>query len=186
MSSSDASRKYKRPAFGLDFSVLLPDVQLRLAGRLPSRILTNTSSRWSESIVIGLGYGEPQYGNDTSLFTRSRQIDASIEFERPVISDSDWLTAYGALGAGWRDEELTGAGDLQGESSEVVGRVVLTASAGLRFDVPINSDRWRFRIQFGLLGRVPVDDALVEIASASYQIHANALDLMVGATLDFK
>jgi len=186
VSSPDVSRKYERPAFGLDFSALLPDVQLRLAGRLPSRILTNDSSHWSESIVVGLGYGEPQYGNDTSLFTRSRQIDASLEFERPVISGNGWLTAYGALGAGWRDEELIGAGDLQGESSEVVGRIVLTASAGLRFDLPNDSDRWRFRARFGLLGRMPVDDATVELAGVTYQIQRNALDLVVGATLDFR
>ena len=186
VSSPDVSRKYERPAFGLDFSALLPDVQLRLAGRLPSRILTNDSSHWSESIVVGLGYGEPQYGNDTSLFTRSRQIDASLEFERPVKSGNGWLTAYGALGAGWRDEELIGAGDLRGESSEVVGRVVLTASAGLRFDLPIYSDQWRFRAQFGLLGRMAVDDATVDLAGVTYQIQRNALDLVVGATLDFR
>ena len=186
VSSSDASGSYKRPDIGLDVSVLLPDVQLRLAGRLPSGILTGASSLWNESIVIGLGYGEPQYGTDTSLFTRSLQIDTSFEFERPVISDSGWLSVYTALGAGWRDEELTGVGDLGGESSESVGRFVLTASAGVRFNVFSVEDRWRIRVQFGLLGRLPVDDALVEIAGETYQIHRNALDLMLGLTLDFK
>jgi len=184
--SSYETRNYSRPDFGLDFSVLVPDVQLRLAGRLPTRFLTDTSSRWSESIVLGLGYGEPQYKNDTSLFTRSRQIDAGIEFERPLIGDSGWLTAYGAAGAGWREEKLTGAGDLQGESSASVGRVVLTASAGLRFEVFNYPDRWRFRVQFGFLGRLPIDDAVVEMAGEAYQIQRSALDLMLGTTLDFK
>jgi hypothetical protein len=186
VSSSEASHSYKRPDIGLDFSVLLPDVQIRLAGRLPSRILTHETSRWNESIVIGLQYGEPQYKDDTSLFTRSRQVDTSIEFERPLIAHSGWLTAYTALGAGWRDEKLTGAGDLQGESSEAIGRIVLTASAGLRFDLSSVEDRWRFRVQFGLLGRLPVDDAAVEIAGGTYQIQRNALELVVGAAVDFK
>jgi len=186
VSSSGDTRSYKHPDFGLDFSVLLPDVQLRLAGRLPTKILTDASSRWKESIAIGLGYGEPQYGNNTSLFTRSRQIDAGIEFERPLIGDSGWLSVYAGAGAGWRDEKLTGAGSLQGKSSATVGRVVLTASAGLRFEVFNYPDRWRFRVQFGLLGRLPVDDAVVEIAGETYQIQRSALDLVLGVALDFQ
>ena len=186
VSSSGDTRSYHHPDFGLDFSVLLPDVQLRLAGRLPTEILTNSSSRWKESISLGLGYGKPQYGNNTSLFTRSRQIDASIEFERPLIGDSGWLSAYAGAGAGWRDEELTGSGSLQGESSATVGRVVLTAFAGLRVEVFDYPDRWRLRIQFGLLGRLPVDDAVVEVAGEPYQIQRSALDLMIGAAVDFE
>ena len=186
VSSPGDTRNYNHPDFGLDFSVLAPDVQLRLAGRLPTKFLTDGTSRWKESIAFGLGYGEPQYKNDTSLFTRSRQIDASIEFERPLIDDSGWLSAYAGAGAGWRDEELTGAGDLRGESSATVGRVVLTASAGLRVEVFAYPDRWRVRIQFGLVGRLPVDDAAVEVAGEMHQIQRSALDLVVGATLDFE
>jgi len=69
VSSPNSARRYNRPDFGLDFSVLLPDVQLRLAGRLPTRFLTDDSSRWNETIVFGLSYGEPQYGHDTSATT---------------------------------------------------------------------------------------------------------------------
>jgi len=184
--SSYETRSYSRPDFGLDLSILVPDTQLRLAGRLPARFLTDASSRWNESMVFGLGYGEPQYKNDTSLFTRSWQIDAGIEFERPLIRNSDWLSAYGAAGAGWREEKLTGAGDIQGESSAAVGRVVLTASAGLRFEVFSYPDRWRMRVQFGLLGRLPVDDAVVEIAGEAYQIQRSSLDLVLGVALDFQ
>ena len=42
------------------------------------------------------------------------------------------------------------------------------------------------RIQFGLLGRLPVDDAVVEMAGESYQIQRSALDLMIGAAVDFE
>ena len=186
VSSASNAKRYDHPDFGLDFSIVQPDVQLRLAARLPSGLLTSGTSRWNESIVIGLQYGEPQYKNDTSLFTRSHQIDAGIEVERPLIGDSGWLTAYGAAGAGWREEELSGAGDLEGESSASVGRLVLTASAGLRFEVLDYPDRWRLRVQFGLLGRLPIEDAVVEMAGDSYQIQRSALDLMVGVTLDFE
>ena len=177
---------YGRSRWGLDFGVLLPDVQLRLSGRLPTRILTTETSRWRESLILGLGYGQPQYQDDTSLYTRSRQVDASIEFERPLSADNNWLSAYGSAGAGWRDEKLTGDGELQGESSGAVGRVVLTASAGLRFRVFSYRESWRFRVQFGLVGRVPVDGADVQIADQSYRIQRSAFDLMLGVSFDFE
>jgi hypothetical protein len=63
---------------------------------------------------------------------------------------------------------------------------VLTASAGLRFKVFSHQDRWRFRLQFGLIGRLPVDDADVPIGEQSFQIHRSALDLMFGATVHFE
>jgi hypothetical protein len=172
--------------WGLDIGVLLPDVQLRLSGHLPVRILTTNASQWHESLLIGLGYGEPQYKNDTSLFTRSRQIDASVELERPLSADNNWLSAYGSAGAGWRDEKMTGDGELQGETSAAVGRVVLTASAGLRFRAFSYRDRWRFRVQIGLVGRLPVDGAEVQIAGQPYRIQRSALDLMLGAAFDFE
>jgi len=186
-SASDARGiDYGRSRWGLDFGVLLPDVQLRLSGRLPTRILTAETSRWRESLILGLGYGKPQYEDDTALYTRSRQVEASIELERPLSADNNWLSAYGSVGAGWRDEKLTGDGELQGESSAAVGRVVLTASAGLRFRVFSYRERWRFRLQFGLVGRVPAGGAEVQIADQSYRIQRSALDLMLGVSFDFE
>ena len=81
---------------------------------------------------------------------------------------------------------MTGDGELQDETSAAVGRVVLTASAGLRFRAFSYRDRWRFRVQIGLVGRLPVDGAEVQIAGQSYRIQRSALDLMLGAAFDFE
>jgi len=184
-SASDAAA-WGRPGFGLGFSALIPDVQLRLTGRLPTRILTADASKWHESLVVGLGYGKPQYENDTALFTRSLQVDAGVEFEIPVSDDTDWLSVYVGAGAGWRDEKLTRAGEFQDESSAAVGSAVLTASAGLRFKVFSYQDRWLFRLQFGLIGRLPVNDADVTVAEQSFQVQRSALDLTFGAAVHFE
>lgn len=186
VSSVNDSIAWGRPRGGLSLGVLLPDVQFRLGGRLPTRILTGDTSKWHESLVVGLGYGKPQYRNDVALFTRAMQLDAGIEVERSFSSDTDWVSVYVGAGAGWRDEKLTHTGDFQDESSASVGRAVFTASAGLRFNLSSYQNRWRFRLQFGLVGRLPVEDADVTIAAQSFQIQRSALDLMFGATVNFE
>jgi len=186
ISSANNAVAWGPPRAGLSLGVLLPDVQLRLGGRLPTRILTDDTSKWHESVVLGLGYGKPQYKNDTALFTRAMQLDAGIEIERSFSGDTDWVSVYVGAGAGWRDEKLTQTGEFQDESSAAVGRAVLIASAGLRFKVFNHQDRWRFRLQFGLIGRLPVNNADVTIAEESFQIQRSALDLMFGATVQFE
>ena len=186
VSSASDAVVWGRPGFGLGLGALLPDVQLRLTGRLPTRILTADTSKWQESIAVGLGYGKPQYEDDTTLFIRTLQVDVGIEFERPLSDNTSWISAYAGAGAGWRDEKLTRTSDFPDESSAAIGRAVLTASTGLRFKVFSHQDRWRFRLQFGLIGRLPVDDADVPIGEQSFQIHRSALDLMFGATVHFE
>lgn len=186
VSSASDAHSYGKSRLGLDLGVLLPEVQLRLAARLPMRLLTSERSRWRESLLIGLGYGKPQYKNNTAMFTRSRQIDAGIELERPLSDDSNWLSTYVAAGAGWRDERLTREGEFQDESSATFGRVVITASAGVRASLWSYMDRWRLRLQLGLVGRVPVEDATAAITDQSFEVQRSAVDLMFAATLDFE
>jgi hypothetical protein len=159
---------------------------LRLAGRRATRILTTEASQWHESIVVGLEYGRPQYRNASALFTRSRQVDAGIELERPLSGHHSWLSTYVSAGAGWRDEKLTRTGDFPDEAALSVGRVVLAASAGIRTVIFDYRDRWRFRLQFGLAGRVPVDGAEAQIGDQLFKIQRSALDLMLGASINFE
>ena len=174
----------KRVRGGFTFGILMPDVQMRLAGRIPVRMLTSETSRWHGSVVVGLEYGEPQYKTDTSLFVRSRQVDAGIEFERPLSGD-DWLSAYCAAGLGWRDEKLLSTGEAGSETSTAVGRAALTVGAGFRFDAAGSTQDWRLRIQLGLVGRRPLSDANVDLNGRSLTIQRSALDLELGVAVDF-
>jgi len=174
-----------RTRAGMSFSILMPDVQLRLTGRVPLSLLTAGSSSWRAAAIAGLEYGEPQYKSDASLFVRSRQLDAAIEFERPLTAGSDWLHAYWSAGAGWRDEKLVSIGETGSGSAMPVGRATITAGAGLRFDGAGSADGWRLRIQLGLVGRRPLSDANVDLNGRSFRVQRSAIDLELGVAVDF-
>jgi hypothetical protein len=185
VSSPGNDRHGRGHRLGADFSVLVPDVQMRLAGRIPVRILTADASRWHESIVVGLEYGKPQYQNETAMFSRNRQVDVGIELERPLSGHDGWLSTYVSAGAGWRDEKLTLTGDSPDESAAAVGRAVLTASAGMRASVFDYRDGLQVRLQFGLVARLPVDGANAQIGDQSFKIQRSAVDLILGASINF-
>jgi hypothetical protein len=179
-----ASRN-RNTRLGLEAGFLLPDIQLRLAGRFRQRVFTNDGSRWREAIVIAASYGEPQVDDNATIFIRSKQFDVGLDYERPLFEQSEWLSAYGTASAGWRDEQLIGADTLEGESSDSVGGAVLSIGAGFRIDAAELGERWNFRIQLGLIGRLPFQDADLQIGAVQIRVQEPALDFMLGMTFDF-
>jgi len=170
----------------LEFGILLPDIQLKLTGRYRARFFTDPGSRWREAVIVAASYGEPQYGDNTNVFVRSRQFEVGLDLERPLSARSGWLSAYGFAGAGWRNERLIGVNTLQGETSASVGRAVLSAGTGLRIDAASLGERWRYRISLGLTGRLPLQDADLQIGDMTLRVQQPALDLMLGMTFDFE
>jgi hypothetical protein len=80
---------------------------------------------------------------------------------------------------------MIGANALEGESSESVGRGVLTFGTGLRIDAARIGDRWNFRIQLGVIGRLPFQDAELQIGDLDLRLQEPANDFMLGMTFDF-
>jgi len=177
--------KNRNSRWGLEAGFLLPDIQWRLASRHRQRIFTNADSRWREAIVIAASYGEPQYDENATIFIRSKQFDVGLDFERPLSEQSEWLSAYGTASAGWRDEQLIGADTLEGDSSDSVGGAVLSIGAGFRIDAAELGERRNFRIQLGLIGRLPFQDADLQIGGLVVRVQRPALDFMLGMTFDF-
>ena len=171
--------------WGLEAGFLLPDIQWRLASRYRKRIFTNADSRWREAIVIAASYGEPQYDDNANIFIRSQQVDVGLDFEWPLSEQSGWLSAYGTASAGWRNEQLVGANTMEGERSESVSRAVLSVGTGLRIDAANMGERWNFRISLGLIGRLPVQDAELQIDDMLARVQKPALDFILGMTFDF-
>jgi len=110
---------------GLEAEFLLPNVQLRLAGRYRTRFFTSPNSSWKEAVIMAANYGEPQHQDNAIVFIRSRQLEFGLDFERALSGRYAWLSAYGAVGAGWRTERLIGVEALEGEVSRSVGRAVV-------------------------------------------------------------
>jgi hypothetical protein len=171
---------------GLEAGFLLPDIQWRVATRYRKRVFTNADSRWREAIVIAASYGEPQYDDNANIFLRSQNVDVGLDFEWPLSEQSGWLSAYGTASAGWRKEQLVGANTMEGESSESVSRAVLSVGTGLRIDAANMGERWNFRIQLGLIGRLPVQDAELQIDGMLVRVQRPALDFMLGMTFDLE
>jgi hypothetical protein len=178
--------KNRNSRWGLEAGFLLPDIQWRLASRYRQRVFTNADSRWQEAIVIAASYGEPQYDDNANIFIRSQQVDVGLDFEWPLSEQSEWLSAYGAASAGWRNEQLIGADTLEGETSDSVGGAVLSIGTGLRIDAANLGERWNFRIQLGLIGRLPIQDAELQIGGLVVRVQRPALDFMLGMTFDFE
>ena len=175
----------KDTRLGLEAGFLLPDVQIRMAARYRTRLITSPNSRWREAAFVAVSYGEPQLKDNDSVFIRSGQLEIGLDFERPLSDQNGWLSAYGSAGAGWRNEQMIGANALEGESSETVGRGVLTFGTGLRIDAARIGDRWNFRIQLGVIGRLPFQDAELQIGALDLRVQEPAIDFMLGMTFDF-
>ena len=181
-----AASRNKNARLGLEVGILLPDIQLRLTGRYRTRLFATPSSGWREAVIVAASYGEPQYEDNASIFVRSRQFEVGVDFERPLSEQCEWLSAYGTASAGWRNERLIGVDTLQGETSGSVGRAVLSVGAGLRIDAARLGKRWSYRIQLALIGRLPIQNANLQIGAMALRVQKPALDFMLGMTFDFE
>jgi len=174
------------PRFGIEVGFLVPDVHLHLAGRTPVTLFTADHSAWRESAFVSIDYGEPQHRDNNSVFVGSIQLGAGLEWERSIAERGSWLSAYGSVGAGWRDEKLIGDGALTGEKSSSVGRAVLLAGTGVRVDASRLGSSGNLRIQLGVTGWIPFSDAKLQIGALILPVQEPALNLMLGMTFDFE
>jgi len=172
--------------WGLEAGFLMPNIQLRLAARYRTRFLTDAGSRWREALVVAASYGEPQYEDNPDIFVHSRQLDLGLDLERSLSVRNDWLSLYGTAGAGWRNERLIGVNTLQSEASDSAGRAVLSFGAGLRINTAALGENWNYRIQLGFIGRLPIQDADLQLGTTTLAVQQPALDFLLGMTFDFE
>jgi hypothetical protein len=177
---------WRRPRFGIELGFLMPDVHLHLAGRIRSGILTANNSQWHESVVISADLGEPQLGDDASIYIDSTQLTASIEWERPIVANSEWLGFYASVGAGWREERLLGDRALAGLASAAASEAVALFGAGLRFHASTFSEAWRYRIQIGATAWLPMGQAEISINGAAYEVLQPNTALSLGVSFEFR
>jgi hypothetical protein len=173
----------RRPRIGIEAAFLLPDVHLHLAGHTRTSLLTAERSEWRESAFVSIDYGEPQHRDNNSIFIRSLQLGIGLEWERNLVAQGSWLSAYGSLGAGWREETLIGDGAFAGEKSSSVSRAVLLLGAGFRVDAAKLNEKWNFRIQLGVSGWIPEGSTNLPIGAMTLPVQEAALNLALGVTI---
>ena len=180
----NSSAGVKEPRGSVEIGFLLPDVQVQLLGKLRTEWLTNDDSAWHDSAFLELRYGEPQYGSDETLFLKTQQIAAGLEWERSLSENTQWVSFYTALGFGWRTEQLEQASSSRA-SSESVGRGVATAATGLRFNTAALGGGWNYRVHIGLTAWAPFKDADVTLDGEQYSVQQPELALVLGMSFDF-
>jgi hypothetical protein len=179
------NRHVDSPRVALEFNFLVPDVHVQLVGKLRTNWFTGSKSVWQESALLDLRYGEPQYKTDDSLFIRSQQVTAGMEWERRLAEGASWLSFYSSVSAGWRSEELHLSSSTANEQSGAVGSAVITAAAGLRFFAATLGQRWNYRIQLGLSAWAPLDDASVQLGGEQFSLQEPAIGIALGMTFDY-
>ena len=174
------------PRTSFEFAFLLPDVQFQLAGKIRSTLFSTPESGWRESFVIDTRFGEPQYEDNSELYVETRQVSIGMEWERQFAGTLNWISGYGAVGVGWRSEKLLGDGLLVGEESEAVGKATAIFGTGLRFAAANLGRGWRYRLQLGVSGWIPVSTAEVQFAGLATEIHKTGFGISLGMTFDYE
>ncbi len=173
------------PRGSVEVGLLFPDVQVQLVGKLRSNIFITGASAWRQSLFVDMRYGEPQFGSEESQYLHSQQIGVGVEWERTLSQHTQWASFYGSFGAGWREEQLIEEGGFANSISDTVGRTVITAGTGLRLNTASLGRNWNYRLELGLTGWLPLDEARVDLNGAQYSLQKPSLALVLGMTFDY-
>ena len=161
-------------------SVTAPDVTVHVTGRYRAAWLNRTESTWQRSLFATGGYGEPQYADDPTVYRRTIQAGAGVEWQRRLHVRNDWVSAWLALGAGWRREQIFGDADREGEESASVSGAVVLAGTGLQFDGSELVGGYEFGVRLGLDASIPFSRANVDMGGESFDVQRPVLVLSLG------
>ena len=169
---------------GIEAGFQVPDIAYHLGLRLSNPAIRGTSGNWRRAVILVSDFGEPQYQDDSSLYLKSQQLGAGLEWEGTISDNGPWTSAYASLAAGMRREQLLGDGPRMGEESGSVNRGVLLLAVGLRVHAATMSNSWRYRLQLGLHAALPVGDATLEIGEESFQVQEPQVTMLLGMSFD--
>jgi hypothetical protein len=137
------------------------------------------------SLVLDLRYGEPPYGQSTELFVRGLQASLGGEGlwrQKPLPR---WVKPYVALGLGWREERLLGAGDRTGRDSAPASRAILQGDLGLSCDAAGDGHRWQLLLRLGVTGTLPFGSETVSLGGESFELLSPSAGALVAVELVF-
>lgn len=176
-----------RPAaWAFDFAFLVPDVEVQLAGKRRSRLFVGDVSSWREAIFAEIRYGQPQYKSLNDVFIDTLQLGVGMEWERPIMPDTNWLSFYSSAGLAWRSEELNREVAGNRVAAPGVDRAAATISGGLRFFATTLGQRWNYRLQLGISAVLPFGDETVQVGVGQFTLQKPQLGLSLGMSFDFR
>jgi len=162
----------------------IPDVLATFQGRWSNCRILRCSEDRRRTVLVDFRSGRPQFGKDVEKYAATRQFSAAFELERAPVPGHEWLTAFGSLGAGWRNERLEGEGEALGDArSKTVGRAGLVGDLGLRFGTSAVSRSLNLMIQVGLSGWLPTSGGTVEFAGKAERLQRPGVVIVSGVVL---
>ena len=173
----------KRSRLEFDAGIMVPDVHATLGGRWRAAWLNRLDATWQKSLFVMAAFGEPQYDDDPTVYSRNLQVGAGLEWERRLAAAHGWASLYASLGAGWREERVFGDDVRQGERSETVSTGVALGAIGLRFNAAELFSNYNFRIQLGLTGWAPFSDKEVAMGGETFRVQESRVAIVLGFTL---
>ena len=78
---------------------------------------------------------------------------------------------------------MCGDKDREGERSDTVSRGIATGGVGVRFDGGELGQGYNYRVQLGLTGWAPFDDADLDLTGETYRVHETTLTFGLGVTV---
>ena len=175
--------KSEQSSFELGAEFVVPDVHLFLTGRWRANWLNRKDRPWSRNLLFTAGYGEPQHDDDPMVYRRAIQASLGLEWEKRLGAGDSWASVYGSVGLGWRRVRMFGDKDREGERSDTVSRGIATGGVGVRFDGGELGQGYNYRVQLGLTGWAPFDDADLDLTGETYRVHETTLTFGLGVTV---
>ncbi len=180
--------RHRQP--GLEYSltagVSVPEVNAVLQGRREFCGWLRCDDRRRWRLVGELRYGEPSINELTDRYVEVLQLGAGLELEQSFDAWPDWLSTYGWLGAGWREEQVRGDEFRTGQDSDSEDTAVLLGEIGFRATTVAVSERWALRLQAGLSGWLPAGDERVAFAGDTEELLSPGLGVLFSAAIEFR
>jgi hypothetical protein len=182
--SSGARRStvpYSRGKWAIDFSFVLPDVEVQLTGKTRREFFARKNPAWREFLFVRAQYGQPQYQSMSDVYIDTVQLETGLEWERSLLQNTNWLDWYAGAGLAWRSEELNHAA-----AAVSVNRAAATLSMGLRFFATTLGQRWNYRLQLGLSAVLPFGENTVQAGADRFTLQQHRLGFALGMSFDFR
>lgn len=167
--------------FGLEMAFELPDVMLHTVVRYRPKLLNRGTSDWRHALLLRAAFGEPQYGEDPTLFTETLSVAGGWETERDMGASG---SLYGGVAVGARRERLVGDGDRLGQRSNAETEPGVSLSLGWRLHAAGLGERWDYRLQLGLSGWLPLSRVSVTIENEALPVQEPTFGLLLGMSFD--
>lgn len=170
-----------RGKWAIDFSFVVPDVEVQLTGRTRRDFFVRATSAWREYLFARVRYGQPQYESRSEVYVETLQLGTGLEWERTLSRSTNWLDFYAGVGLAWRSEDLNYVA-----GAVAVDRAAATVSTGLRFFATTLGNRWNYRLQLGLSAVMPFGEKIVQVGAKPFTLQKETLGLTLGMSFDFR